>query len=96
MHGIYVHDDNLLIPFHLQGSTSYFTTRLPTDQEKRDSGWIIFTSEREWDPTFDKFRDVEDAMRSHHGMKSLEYVHYNHEGEEIDERKLCSVAIISK
>ena len=93
LHGIYSHEDDVMIPFHMKGSTSYFSSRLPTDEEKRNSRWVTFTSEKEWDPSSEKFKQSEDAMRNHHGMKSLRHEQYDSKGRDLDGRKLCRIQI---
>ena len=72
---------------------SYFSSRLPTDEEKRNSRWVTFTSEKEWDPSSDKFKQSEDAMRKHHEIKSLRHEQYDSKERELDGRKLCRIQV---
>ena len=58
LHGIYSYHDDVSIPFYMKGSTSYFSSRIPTEEEKRSSWWVVFTSKKEWDPTLEKFRQA--------------------------------------
>ena len=75
IHGIYSQDDNLYIPFKLNGHMPYFNTRLPTQEEKEPGKcrWITFTSAKEWEPYSDHFQQSEDATTAfyndpYHGM----------------------------
>ena len=47
LHGIYSYHDDVLIPFHMKRLMSYFSSRLPTEEEKRSSRWVVFTSNKE-------------------------------------------------
>lgn len=40
MHGIYVPDEDLVLPFQLHGVISHLTTYLPTDEQLKDCRWI--------------------------------------------------------
>ena len=91
LHGIYSEQDNVEIPFHLHGSTSYFVTRLPTKVEKQNCRWVSFTSDREWNPKSDRFENAERAMREKINMKSLDYKHHDRDGKCLDFRELCEV-----
>ena len=39
-HGIYHHDEGIIIPFSLHGCMSYIPTRLPSESEKNSCGWV--------------------------------------------------------
>jgi hypothetical protein len=43
MHGIYVPDEDIFIPFWIQGCISYFASHLPTDEELATCRCITFT-----------------------------------------------------
>ena len=43
-------DENNKIPFYLQGSTIFFTTQFPTDEELESNPHIIVTCDAPWDP----------------------------------------------
>ena len=42
--------DNDLLPFYSQGSTIFFTSRYPNDEEMENYPHIIVTSDNPWDP----------------------------------------------
>jgi hypothetical protein len=65
LHGIHHPDDNVFIPCHLHGCISYFSARLPTDEEIGKCRWITFTSDVEWMPYDTQFKDAESAMINH-------------------------------
>ena len=93
LHGIFSYHDEVSIPFQMKGSTSYFSSRLPTEEEKRSSRWVTFTSDKEWDPTSEKFNQAEATTRSHYGMKALDHQHFDNDGNELDGRKLCRIQV---
>ena len=68
IHGIYAQDENVYIPFKLNGHMPYFNTRLPTEEDKEPGRcrWINFTSEREWEPYSDHFQQSEDATTAYY------------------------------
>jgi hypothetical protein len=42
--------NNEILPFQLQGSTVFFTTRFPTDTEMEEYPNVVITSNMPWDP----------------------------------------------
>ena len=50
MHGIYVPNEGVTIPFKMRGMMSYLPTRLPTEEELRTCRHIQMTSFEEWRP----------------------------------------------
>jgi hypothetical protein len=64
MHGIYVPENDLILPFKLHGCISYFASRLPTDDELRDCEHVVFTSAAPWDPYSQTFAAEERAYQS--------------------------------
>ena len=53
-------DHSLVIPFHLHGCISYFSSRVPTDDdEMQNCQYIYMTEDATWDPYSDKFRQAE-------------------------------------
>lgn len=66
IHGIYAPRDDVYIPFSLHGCISYFSSRLPTQEEEETCRWIHMTSEAEWDPYSDHFGKDEQAAESYY------------------------------
>jgi hypothetical protein len=61
-HGISFPTDEeagIFIPFHLHGCISYFSTRLPTENELERCHYIYMTEDSTWDPYSDMFRQAE-------------------------------------
>ena len=58
-----VDGNQLVIPLHLKGVTSYFSSRKPTIQEyeNADLKFELTYDSPEWDPTLDTFQEQEDA-----------------------------------
>ena len=52
-------DADLFIPFHLHGCISYFSSRLPTDNEMQRCRYIYMTEDSTWDPYLESFRQAE-------------------------------------
>ena len=71
IHGIYSSDDDVYVPFQLHGHMPYFSTRLPTSQEKDKCRWVTFTSDREWEPYSDHFRQSEQATAAYYAEPHL-------------------------
>ena len=61
LHGIYHHDEGIIIPFSLHGCMSYIPTRLPSKSEKNCCQWVQFTRKKEWRPYNVKFKEAEEA-----------------------------------
>jgi hypothetical protein len=64
MHGIYVPDENLYLPFHLHGVISHLVTYLPTDEQLNNCRWIYMTSDAEWKPYSEIFSENEKAYQN--------------------------------
>ena len=62
--------DPYIIPFSLQGTTSYFPTRKPTveEYEKAERIYELTYESPEWDPHSKLFSDQEEAMTDHRGQ----------------------------
>lgn len=65
LHGMYIPDQELHIPFELFGCLSYFPTRLPTPDEIDTCRWAHLSSDGEWDPYSNHFASSERATMSH-------------------------------
>jgi hypothetical protein len=74
MHGIYVPDEDIFIPFRMHGCISYFASRLPTDEELATCRRVTFTSELEWDPYSPTFAQEEEAYAR--GRSALSGEHF--------------------
>jgi hypothetical protein len=86
LHGIHHPEENLFIPFHMHGCISYFSTRLPRLEERTNCRWVTFTSDAEWDPYSDNFKESERAMINHHRYPDPRHIFHNKNGEELDGR----------
>jgi hypothetical protein len=73
---------------------SYFT-RLPTEEEKAVCCWITFTSDADWKPYDDHFKDVETAMINHHVYPDPIHPHYDMEGNRLDGRTFKTLNTIA-
>jgi hypothetical protein len=58
-HSIHVVKDDLIIPLALKGIASIFDTRHPTAREIKNCRWITLTSDEEWLPNSDEFKQHE-------------------------------------
>jgi hypothetical protein len=65
---------DLQIPLKLKGTTSYFVTRLPTQQEmddERNCPRTVMTYESpDWDPGDTQLEDTEDKLRQKLGLSN--------------------------
>jgi hypothetical protein len=61
MHGIYIPDEDLFLPFQLHGCIRYFSKWLPTDKELATCRRITLSSEAPWAPYSDIFAQEEQA-----------------------------------
>jgi Reverse transcriptase (RNA-dependent DNA polymerase) len=91
LHGIHHPTENIFIPFHLHGCISYFITRLPTDEEIEQCRWVTFTSDAEWQPYSDHFKDAERAAKNFHRYPDPTHLHYDQHGELLDGRYIKMV-----
>jgi hypothetical protein len=91
LHGIHHPTDNVFIPFHMHGCISYFITRLPTDEEIDNCRWITFTSDAEWQPYSDHFKQAERAAKNYHRYPDPTHLHFDHNGDQLDGRYIRSV-----
>ena len=99
LHGMYIPDQELHIPFELHGCLSYFPTRLPTPDEIDTCRWVHMSGDGEWDPYSDHFAASERATRSHLTEHPL-YGRvtpgtYDADGFEIDGRYQGSVTVLT-
>ena len=70
-HSIVLHErgETLLIPLHLHGVTSYFTSRKPTMEEYNNCTHFSATAvDPEWDPHDPSFSAQEDALLTTGGL----------------------------
>ena len=66
LHGLYVPDQQVHIPFELHGCLSFFPSRLPTLDELDTCRWVYMSGEGEWDPySTPHFAVAEAATHSH-------------------------------
>ena len=65
LHGMYIPDQDLHIPFELHGCLSYFPTRLPTVDESDTCRWIHMSGDGKWDPYSSHFAEAKSATHSH-------------------------------
>jgi hypothetical protein len=79
MHGIYVPDADIFIPFQIHSCISYFASCLPTDEELTTCRRITFTSELKWDPYSPTFAQEEEAYARGRSASSGE--HYLADGD---------------
>ena len=69
-HSMYFPDDNIRIPFQLEGIISYIATRTPTDDEliHEQGHYLLLTPNLPiWDPHTCDYRDQEHAMLDYNG-----------------------------
>lgn len=91
LHGIHHPNENVFIPFNLHGCISYFSTRLPTDEEIDQCRWVTFTSDDEWQPYSDHFKDAERAAKNFHRYPDPTHLQFDQQGELLDGRYIKSV-----
>ena len=91
LHGIHHPDEQIFIPFHLYGCISYFSTRLPNQDEIANCRWVTFTSDAEWNPYSDHFLQSELAMVNKNTYPDPTHVHFDHGGQELDGRTINMV-----
>jgi hypothetical protein len=94
LHGIHHPDSNTFIPFHLHGCISYFSTRLPTQEEIDTCQWLTFTSDAEWKPYDNCFKEAEQAMINHHRYPDSCHPHFDRDGNELDGRQFKALTTI--
>ena len=100
LHGLYVPDQQLHIPFELYGCLSYFPVRLPTPDEIDTCRWIHMSGDGEWELYSNHFAAAESATRSHltehprYGRVAP--ATYDADGFEVDGRYQGSVTMVSK
>ncbi|MGH3053835.1 MAG: hypothetical protein ACRDL7_02535, partial [Gaiellaceae bacterium] len=88
LHGIYHPDENVTLPFVMHGCISYLPTRLPTDVELRTCRYVYLTSEAEWEPYSDKFKNEEKKYgKAFEGDRLVAHEHH-----EISGRRAMAVA----
>ena len=58
IHGIRV-DENLILPYELQGRTSFLRMRVPTEEELHECEILQLTSREPWDPEGAEWEDKE-------------------------------------
>ncbi|MEL6803179.1 MAG: hypothetical protein AAFO91_05255, partial [Bacteroidota bacterium] len=63
LHSIVVPESSLTIPLSLQGTVSYFETRLPTALDLQSFEWVRMTSCKPWDPHSDRFEIAEESAK---------------------------------
>ena len=69
-HSMYFPNEDIRIPFQLEGIISYIPTRAPTDEElmKEEGHYLLLTPNLPiWDPHTGDFRDQEHAMLDYNG-----------------------------
>ena len=62
LHGIYVPEKNLTIPFSLRGMMSYIPVRLPSEEEMERCQRIQMTSEEDWRPYSSSWAENEEGF----------------------------------
>lgn len=95
LHGIHHPDANIFIPFHLHGCISYFSTRLPTQDEMDTCRWITFTSDAEWQPYSEHFSEAERAANNYYRYPDPQHLHYDQTGTHLDGRYVKSMKTIN-
>jgi hypothetical protein len=102
LHGMYIPDQELHVPFELHGCLSYFPTRLTTVDEIDTCRWIHLSSDGDWDPYSNHFAASERATLSHltehprHGRRGLPDSNtYDADGFCIDGRYQGSVSTLA-
>ena len=96
LHGIYHHDEKIIVPFSIHGCMSYIPTRLPSREEKRTCRWIQFTGEKEWKPYDKKFDLAERAMINHVTEPDLNHQHGYNDNIQINRRSMGRVSVTSQ
>ena len=96
LHGIYHHDEKIIVPFSMHGCMSYIPTRLPSREEKRTCRWIQFTGEKEWKPYDKKFDLAERAMINHVTEPDLNHQHGYNDNIQINRRSMGRVSVTSQ
>jgi hypothetical protein len=74
MHGIYVPDKDIFIPFQMHSCISYFALCLPTNEELATCRCITFISELKWDPYSPTFAQEEEEYAR--GQSALSGEHF--------------------
>ena len=88
LHGIYLSDNDVVLPFHVSGCTSYLPIQLPTDHEIDNCEWIWHTdTDDEWDPSSDKWHDAENAYSSY--KQNLTNHTFDHDGNRVIAATFC-------
>jgi hypothetical protein len=64
-------------------------------KEKAVCRWITFTSDADWKPYDDHFKDVETAMINHHVYPDPIHPHYDMEGNRLDGRTFKTLNTIA-
>ena len=102
LHGLYIPEESLHLPFELHGCLSYFPTRLPTPDEIDTCQWVHLTSDGDWDPYSNHFAAAESATMSHlpsdhprHRNNQRDFNTYDGDGFQLDGRYQGSVTTMS-
>jgi hypothetical protein len=80
VHGIHIPEADLFLPFRLHGCISYFSSRLPTEEELANCDRVVHTSPAEWDPYADAFAE-EEAIYENAGRGNTAGEAYDHRGD---------------
>jgi hypothetical protein len=78
----------------MHGCISYLSTRLPTKEELLHCKWVTFTSEAEWQPYSDTFREAEVAMINHNNYPDPCHPSFDKQGNRLDGRVIKSINTI--
>ena len=81
-HSMFFRDDNIRIPFHLEGIVSYIPTRIPTEDElvSKEGKYLLMTPNLPtWDPHTEMFRDQELSMMDYKGNVKEKARHFKTE-----------------
>ena len=89
-HSLLVKEAGLHIPFHLNGTMSAFTVRMPTQEEIDDveqvnCRHVTMTSELPWSPQDPKYSSKEDLLRKHLDRDPL---YYSRESKQLSQLQL--------
>jgi hypothetical protein len=95
LHGIHHPDENVFIPFHMFGCLSYFSTRLPSDDEIENCRWVTFKSDAEWETYSEHFADAERAMVSHQNDLDPCHPHFDQKGQLLDGRQINALESVT-
>ena len=66
MHAIYMPEEDINLPFQMHACISYLPIRLPTETELNSCRYLEMTSERQWDPYSDIFKEQERPISVKH------------------------------